>query len=102
PLLFPASPKECFEMTADAFDLSERLQTPVILMTDLDLGMNDHITDPLVWDDTRLFDRGKVLTSTQLDAIYAHASSWNGNGYMLGTQPPSDVNGGSDAFDGGT
>ena len=48
PLLFPASPKECFEMTADAFDLTERLQTPVIVMTDLDLGMNDHVTDPLV------------------------------------------------------
>src|SRR5207253_4458855 len=82
----------------------------VILMTDLDLGMNDHITDPLVWDDTRVFDRGKVLTSTQLDAIYAHASSGNGNGYLLGTQPPSaatddassDVNGGNETFAGGT
>ena len=69
PLLFPASPKECFEMTANAFDLTERLQTPVIVMTDLDLGMNDHVTDPLVWDDTRVFDRGKVLTNEQLDAI---------------------------------
>ena len=71
PLLFPASPKECFEMTADAFDLTERLQTPVIVMTDLDLGMNDHVTEPLVWDDTRVFDRGKVLTSEQLDRISA-------------------------------
>ncbi len=67
PLLFPASPKECFEMTAQAFDLTERLQTPVIVMTDLDLGMNDHITDPLVWDDSRTYDRGKVLTGEQLD-----------------------------------
>ena len=56
-------------MTADAFDLAERLQTPVIMMTDLDLGMNDHITDELVWDDSRQYDRGKVLTAEQLDAI---------------------------------
>lgn len=69
PLLFPATPKECFEMTADAFDLTERLQTPVIVMTDLDLGMNDHVTEPLVWDDSRKYDRGKVLTAAQLDRI---------------------------------
>ncbi len=69
PLLFPASPKECFEMTADAFDLAERLQTPVIIMTDLDLGMNDHVTEPLVWDDSRVYDRGKVLTGGQLDQL---------------------------------
>jgi len=69
PLLFPASPKECFEMTADAFDLAERLQTPVIVMTDLDLGMNDHITDPLEWDDSRGYDRGKLLTAQQLDLL---------------------------------
>ncbi len=71
PLLLPATPKECFEMTADAFDLTERLQTPVIVMTDLDLGMNDHVTEPLVWDDSRRYDRGKVLTAEQLDAIYS-------------------------------
>jgi 2-oxoglutarate ferredoxin oxidoreductase subunit alpha len=71
PLLFPASPKECFEMTADAFDLTEQLQTPVIVMTDLDLGMNDHVTEPLEWDDSRSYNRGKVLTSEQLDRIYA-------------------------------
>jgi len=69
PLLFPASPKECFEMTADAFDLTEQLQTPVIVMTDLDLGMNDHVTDPIEWDDTRVFNRGKVLTATQLEQL---------------------------------
>ena len=78
PLLFPATPKECFEMTADAFDLTERLQTPVIVMTDLDLGMNDHITDTLVWDDRRKYDRGKVLTSEHLETIYA--ATTNGNG----------------------
>lgn len=69
PLLLPATPKECFEMTADAFDLTERLQTPVIIMTDLDLGMNDHVSEPLHWDDARIYDRGKVLTGEQLEAI---------------------------------
>ena len=84
PLLFPATPKECFEMTADAFDLAERLQTPVILMTDLDLGMNDHVTEPLIWDDNRTYDRGKVLTREQLDRIAgskAAAIEGNGNGH---------------------
>lgn len=78
PLLFPATPKECFEMTADAFDLTERLQTPVIVMTDLDLGMNDHITEPLAWDDSRSYDRGKVLTAEQLDAIYSNGTAFKG------------------------
>ncbi|MBX3265455.1 MAG: 2-oxoacid:acceptor oxidoreductase subunit alpha [Acidobacteria bacterium] len=78
PLLFPATPKECFEMTADAFDLTERLQTPVIVMTDLDLGMNDHVTEPLVWDDSRSYDRGKVLTAEQLDAIYSNGTAFKG------------------------
>ena len=68
-LLFPASPKECFEMTAESFDLAEKLQTPVIVMTDLDLGMNDHISPPLVWDDNRKYERGKVLTTEQLEAM---------------------------------
>ena len=74
PLLLPASPKECFELTADSFDLTEQLQTPVIVMTDLDLGMNDHITEPLAWDETREYNRGKVLTAEQLDRI-ANAST---------------------------
>jgi 2-oxoglutarate ferredoxin oxidoreductase subunit alpha len=68
-LLFPASPKECFEMTAEAFDLTEKLQTPVILMTDLDLGMNDHVCEPLDWDDSRRYNRGKVLSHDQLEAM---------------------------------
>jgi 2-oxoglutarate/2-oxoacid ferredoxin oxidoreductase subunit alpha len=66
-LLFPCDPKECFELTADAFDLAERLQTPVIVMSDLDLGMNDHVSPPLTWDDNRRYDRGKVLTAEDLD-----------------------------------
>lgn len=68
-LLFPCDPKECFDMTADAFDLAERLQTPVILMSDLDLGMNDHVCLPPEWDDTRTYDRGKVLDGNQLESL---------------------------------
>ena len=68
-LLFPSTPGECFEFGAMSFDLAERLQTPVILMTDLDLGMNDNMSDPLEWDDDRQYDRGKVLTAEQLDDV---------------------------------
>lgn len=68
-LLFPSTPKECFEMTVEAFDLSEQLQTPVILMTDLDLGMNDHMSKPFEWDDHRQYKRGKVLDAEALESI---------------------------------
>lgn len=68
-LLFPATPKECFDMTADAFDLAEELQTPILVMTDLDLGMNDFISEPLVWDKNRTYKRGKVLTAEDLDKM---------------------------------
>lgn len=67
-LLFPASPKECFDMTALALDAAERLQTPIILLTDLDLGMNDWLSEPFEWDDERSYDRGKVMTAEELDA----------------------------------
>lgn len=66
-LLFPSNPKECFELTADAFDLAERLQTPVIVLTDLDLGMNDHMSEPFEWNPDRKYDRGKVLTAKDLE-----------------------------------
>jgi 2-oxoglutarate/2-oxoacid ferredoxin oxidoreductase subunit alpha len=68
-LIFPCDPKECFELGADAFDLAERLQTPVIVMSDLDLGMNDHVSAPLHWDDNRKYDRGKVLSAEDLDNL---------------------------------
>ncbi|MEZ4902804.1 MAG: hypothetical protein R2822_14155 [Spirosomataceae bacterium] len=70
-LLLPSTPTECFYFMADAFDLAERLQTPIIVMTDLDLGMNDHLTAPLQWDDTRRYDRGKVYTAQDLDDLSA-------------------------------
>lgn len=68
-LLFPCDPRECFELTAGAFDIAERLQTPVIIMSDLDLGMNDHVSPPFSWDDNRTYDRGKVLNANQLDEL---------------------------------
>ncbi|MCW9017754.1 MAG: 2-oxoacid:acceptor oxidoreductase subunit alpha, partial [Kangiellaceae bacterium] len=66
-LLIPCDPAECFEMTSAAFDVADRLQTPVIVLSDLDLGMNDHVSRPLKWDDDRKYDRGKVLTAEDLD-----------------------------------
>ncbi|MEZ0123324.1 MAG: 2-oxoacid:acceptor oxidoreductase subunit alpha [Candidatus Reddybacter sp.] len=66
-LLIPGDPKECFDMSADSFDLAERLQTPVIVMSDLDLGMNDNLCAPLEWDDNREYDRGKVLSAEDLE-----------------------------------
>jgi 2-oxoglutarate ferredoxin oxidoreductase subunit alpha len=68
-LLFPSTPKECFDFGSLSFDLAERLQTPIILLTDLDLGMNDNMSEPLAWDDDRVYDRGKVLTADELDNV---------------------------------
>jgi len=68
PLLFPADPGECFEMGALAFDLSDRLQTTIFVMLDLDIGMNEWLTEPFKWDDTRRIDRGKVMTYDELEA----------------------------------
>ncbi len=67
-LLFPEDPHECFEFAALSLDLAERLQTPVFLMTDLDIGMNQRLAAPLKWDDTRQYDRGKVMTAEMLDS----------------------------------
>ena len=67
-LLFPEDPHECFEMAAQALDLAERLQTPVFLMSDLDIGMNQRLCAPLKWDDSRQYDRGKVMTAEMLDS----------------------------------
>jgi 2-oxoglutarate/2-oxoacid ferredoxin oxidoreductase subunit alpha len=67
-LLFPEDPAEAFEFAANAFDLADRLQTPVFIMLDLDIGMNHRLCRPLTWDDNRKFDRGKVMTQADLDA----------------------------------
>jgi len=67
-LLFPEDPNECFEHAAQAFDLADRLQTPVFVMTDLDIGMNQRLSAPLKWDDSRQYDRGKLMTHEMLEA----------------------------------
>ncbi len=66
-LLFPSDPHECFSLGAVAFDLAERLQTPVLVMSDLDIGMNEWVTDPFAWDDAKPHDRGKVLDAEALE-----------------------------------
>jgi 2-oxoglutarate ferredoxin oxidoreductase subunit alpha len=67
-LLFPCDPRECFELAVTAFDLADRLQTPVIVMSDLDIGMNDWMCKELTWDAAYRPDRGKVLSADQLEA----------------------------------
>ena len=68
-LLIPASPFECFEMMADAFDIADQLQTPVIILSDLDLGMNDHVSPSLKWEKNRKYKKGKVLTAEDLEDV---------------------------------
>ena len=66
-LLFPEDPHECFEFAALCLDLADRLQTPVFLMTDLDIGMNHRLCEPLKWDEARTYDRGKVMSREDLE-----------------------------------
>src|SRR5271154_6779836 len=66
-LLFPEDPHECFEFGALAFDLADRLQTPIFVMLDLEIGMNERLTKPFAWDDSRQYDRGKVMTAEMLE-----------------------------------
>lgn len=88
-VLFPSTPKDCFEMSAQAFDLAEQLQTPIIMLSDLDLGMNDHISEPLVWDDNRKYKRGKVLSAEALDEIedFGRYLDVDGDGIPYRTYP---------------
>ena len=96
-LLFPSTPKECFEMTSDAFDLAEELQTPVMLMTDLDLGMNDHVSAPFEWDVNKEYKRGKVLSATALDKIekFGRYLDVDGDGITYRTYPGTHPSKGS-------
>jgi 2-oxoglutarate ferredoxin oxidoreductase subunit alpha len=68
-LLFPGSPDECFSFAVAAFDLAERFQTPVMMLSDLDIGMNDWVCPRLQWDDRYRPDRGRVLTAAELEAM---------------------------------
>ncbi|MGH8865471.1 MAG: 2-oxoacid:acceptor oxidoreductase subunit alpha, partial [Burkholderiales bacterium] len=67
-LLFPDDPHESFEFAASAFDLADRLQTPVFVMLDLDIGMNERLSAPLAWDQARTYDRGKVMSHQELES----------------------------------
>jgi 2-oxoglutarate ferredoxin oxidoreductase subunit alpha len=89
-LLFPATPAECFSLTVQAFDLAERLQTPVIMLTDLELGMNDCMSPPLEFDDDYRFDRGKVLDAEALDKLQGRFGRYldvDGDGIPYRTLP---------------
>jgi 2-oxoglutarate ferredoxin oxidoreductase subunit alpha len=88
-LLFPEDPKECFEMSATALDLADRLQTPVFVMMDLDIGMNERLCDPLAWDDSRHLDRGKVLSYQDLEAgaRFGRYLDLDGDGIAYRTYP---------------
>ena len=88
PLLFPCSPEECFSMAGDAFDLAEQFQTPVFVMTDLDLGMNNWMADAFEYP-TKPLNRGKVLTAQDLERHggFARYKDVDGDGVGYRTLP---------------
>ncbi len=96
-LLMPSTPKECFDFAVEAFDLADRLQTPIIVLSDLDLGMNDWTTPELQWDDSREYDRGKVLSKADLDNLdtYGRYVDVDGDGIPYRTYPGTHPNKGA-------
>jgi 2-oxoglutarate ferredoxin oxidoreductase subunit alpha len=90
-LLFPGSVEECFTLTGQAFDLAERFQTPVFVLSDLDLGMNNWMSEPLPYPETPL-DRGKVLSKADLDRLggFARYKDVDGDGIGWRTLPGTD------------
>ncbi|MBC7990945.1 MAG: 2-oxoacid:acceptor oxidoreductase subunit alpha, partial [Luteimonas sp.] len=88
-LLFPEDPHECFEFSAAALDLADRLQTPIFVMTDLDIGMNQRLCAPFAWDGARGYDRGKVMTAEELEAgrEFARYKDLDGDGIPYRTYP---------------
>jgi len=96
-LLLPADPKEAFEMSAAALDLADRLQTPIFVMTDLDIGMNEWLVDPLKWDDRKKMDRGKVMTHDDLEAgcDFGRYLDVDGDGIPFRTYPGTHPNKGA-------
>jgi len=91
PLLLPCNPGECFEMGALAFDLADRLQTTIFVMLDLDIGMNEWLTEPFRWDESRKLDRGKVMTYEDLEAgrDFGRYLDVDGDGIPYRTYPGS-------------
>ena len=96
-LLFPEDPFECFEHSAAALDLADRLQTPVFVMSDLDIGMNQRLCKPLVWDDARKLDRGKVMTAEVLESgrDFGRYVDVDGDGIPYRTYPGTHATKGS-------
>ena len=93
--LYPADPREAFEMAAKAFDLADRFQTPVLVLSDLDIGMNDWMIPKLTWDDSYRPDRGKVLSAEELDRVktfYRYLDA-DGDGITYRTYPGSHPKG---------
>ncbi|WP_284617423.1 2-oxoacid:acceptor oxidoreductase subunit alpha [Aquabacterium humicola] len=88
-MLLPQDPHECFEFAAAALDLADRLQTPVFVMTDLDIGMNQRLSEPFAWDPSRQLDRGKVMTAEELEAgkEFARYKDVDGDGIPWRTLP---------------
>ncbi len=88
-LLFPSDPEECFYFAVQAFDLADRLQTPVIVMSDLDIGMNDWMCPRLTWDDTFKPDRGKVLSAEEIERLgdFSRYEDKDGDGICYRTYP---------------
>ena len=96
-LLFPEDPHECFEFGALAFDLADRLQTPVFVMLDLDISMNEWLTRPFQWDEKHRLDRGKVMTAADLDAgrEFGRYLDVDGDGIPYRTYPGTHPNKGA-------
>ncbi|MDE3175259.1 MAG: 2-oxoacid:acceptor oxidoreductase subunit alpha [Pseudomonadota bacterium] len=96
-MLLPEGPGECFEFGALSFDLAERLQTPVFVMLDLDIGMNSHLAAPFRWDDARRYDRGKVMSATDLESgrDFARYLDVDGDGVPFRTLPGGHPNKGA-------
>lgn len=88
-MLLPADPGECFEMGAQAFDLSDRLQTTVFVMLDLDIGMQEWLVEPFKWDDKKKLDRGKVMSAEDLEAAasFGRYTDLDGDGIPYRTYP---------------
>jgi 2-oxoglutarate ferredoxin oxidoreductase subunit alpha len=94
-LLFPADPGECFTMAQEAFDLAERLQTPVMVLSDLDIGMNDWMVPEFEFDEAHIPDRGKVLAADdieKMEAFYRYLDV-DGDGITYRTLPGSHPKG---------
>ena len=96
-LLLPEDPTETFEFAADAFDLADRLQTPVFVMLDLDIGMNHRLCRPFAWDDQRKYDRGKVMAAPDLETgkEFGRYLDVDGDGIPFRTYPGTHPSKGS-------